>query len=226
MTTRWAAGPPGRHRPGLPSMHAAGPALLARFSPLHCLLRHPGQELQASCMSAAVQVWRHTLGQSPDSDTAVFQEDDEAFNVGIDKSRDGQWLFISTGAVPGAASSRTCSACGATRPGVRGCAVEMRLSAPLRLQGKWLSRLARAGLPSTSRLAAWQQALSPETAQLPAGSAITSDVRFCSAHEPGGRFRLVLPRVHDVEYDVESRGDHFFIEMRCEALVLGRSGSV
>ena len=47
-----------------------------------------------------------------------------------------------------------------------------------------------------------------------AGSAITSDVRFCSAHEPEGQFRHVLPRQHDVEYDVEPRGDHFFIEIR------------
>ena len=40
-------------------------------------------------------------------------------------------------------------------------------------------------------------------------------MRFCSAHEPAGQFKMVLPRQHDVEYDVEPRGAHFFIQIRC-----------
>ena len=43
------------------------------------------------------KVWRHTIGSDPQEDQALFQEDDEAYNVGISKSRDGEWLFISTG---------------------------------------------------------------------------------------------------------------------------------
>ena len=43
------------------------------------------------------KVWRHEIGSDPEADQAVFQEDDEAYNVGISKSRDGDWLLISTG---------------------------------------------------------------------------------------------------------------------------------
>ena len=46
------------------------------------------------------KVWRHEIGSDPEADQAVFQEDDEAYNVGISKSRDGSWLLISTGEGP------------------------------------------------------------------------------------------------------------------------------
>ena len=44
---------------------------------------------------------------------------------------------------------------------------------------------------------------------------MTSDTRFCAADNPGGEWKMVLPRHHDVEYDAEPRGDHFFIDIRC-----------
>jgi oligopeptidase B len=47
-----------------------------------------------------------------------------------------------------------------------------------------------------------------------AGSAITSDVRYIKASEPESEFVSILPRVSDVEYSVEDRGDQFFIARR------------
>ncbi|PRW44843.1 prolyl endopeptidase-like isoform A [Chlorella sorokiniana] len=50
-----------------------------------------------------------------------------------------------------------------------------------------------------------------------AGSAVTSDVRYMSADEPRGEWKLVLPRTHETEYSVEDRGDHLFITIRDQA---------
>ena len=47
-----------------------------------------------------------------------------------------------------------------------------------------------------------------------AGSSVTSETRFLPADEPDGEWKVILPRVNDVEYDVKHRGDHFFIEIR------------
>ena len=46
------------------------------------------------------------------------------------------------------------------------------------------------------------------------GSAITSEVRFIRADNPEGELRTVLPRVNDVEYSVDDRGEQFFITVR------------
>ena len=43
---------------------------------------------------------------------------------------------------------------------------------------------------------------------------MTSDIRYCAADNPGGKWQTVLPRQHNVEYDADPRGDHFFIEIR------------
>lgn len=50
-----------------------------------------------------------------------------------------------------------------------------------------------------------------------AGSAITSDVQFLDAAHPEGAFRHVLPRQHNVEYEVQHRSGHAFITLRDEA---------
>lgn len=42
-------------------------------------------------------------------------------------------------------------------------------------------------------------------------SPLTSEVRYLSAREPAGEFRVLLPRVSGTEYDVTHRGDSFFI---------------
>lgn len=34
------------------------------------------------------------------------------------------------------------------------------------------------------------------------------------ADQPEGDWKVILPRVNDVEYSVKHRGDHFFIEIR------------
>jgi len=49
-----------------------------------------------------------------------------------------------------------------------------------------------------------------------AGSSVTSETRFLSADEPEGEWKVILPRVNNVEYDIRHRGDHFFIEIRDE----------
>ncbi|PSC70317.1 Protease 2 [Micractinium conductrix] len=46
------------------------------------------------------------------------------------------------------------------------------------------------------------------------GSAVTSDVRYLSADDPTGEWRLVMPRQNETEYSVEDRGDHLFITVR------------
>lgn len=47
-----------------------------------------------------------------------------------------------------------------------------------------------------------------------AGSAVTSETRFLSADDPTGEWRLVAPRVQDVEYSVSHRGEHLYIVLR------------
>ncbi len=47
-----------------------------------------------------------------------------------------------------------------------------------------------------------------------AGSAITSEMRILAADAPRGDWRVVLPRVSDVEYDISHRGDHLFVLLR------------
>lgn len=47
--------------------------------------------------SALAQVWRHVLGSDPRDDVCVFHEEDEAFYVGISRSRSDQYLMIHTG---------------------------------------------------------------------------------------------------------------------------------
>jgi oligopeptidase B len=42
------------------------------------------------------QVWRHTLGTSPDDDRLVFEEPDERFFVGVSRTRSGRYLLITT----------------------------------------------------------------------------------------------------------------------------------
>lgn len=49
-----------------------------------------------------------------------------------------------------------------------------------------------------------------------AGSAVTSEVRYLDANKPEDTWQVVLPRVNDVEYDVDHRRDHFFITLRDE----------
>jgi oligopeptidase B len=46
---------------------------------------------------------------------------------------------------------------------------------------------------------------------LGASSLTTSEALFLPAAEPGGEWRLVAPRVHEQEYDLEHHGDVFFV---------------
>jgi len=43
------------------------------------------------------KVWRHTVGSSSGSDELVFHEEDDAFYVGVARSRNDKYLFISSG---------------------------------------------------------------------------------------------------------------------------------
>ena len=40
-------------------------------------------------------------------------------------------------------------------------------------------------------------------------------MRYLSADDPTGEWRLVMPRQNETEYSVEDRGDHLFITVRC-----------
>lgn len=44
-----------------------------------------------------LQVWRHVVGSDPATDECVFHETDEAFYVGVGRSRSNNLLFISSG---------------------------------------------------------------------------------------------------------------------------------
>jgi oligopeptidase B len=44
-------------------------------------------------------------------------------------------------------------------------------------------------------------------------SPVTSEVRYLSTDQPNAEFRVLLPRVQDVEYDVTHHGDSFFIRI-------------
>ena len=43
------------------------------------------------------------------------------------------------------------------------------------------------------------------------GSHTTSESRYLKADDPAGSWAMVAPRVQDQEYDVDHRGDQFFI---------------
>jgi len=43
------------------------------------------------------KVWRHTVGSAPGSDELVYHEEDEAFYVGVQRSRSEEYIFISSG---------------------------------------------------------------------------------------------------------------------------------
>ena len=43
------------------------------------------------------QVWHHTLGEEPTSDTLIYQEDDGSYWLGIGGTHDDDWLVISLG---------------------------------------------------------------------------------------------------------------------------------
>ena len=43
------------------------------------------------------KVWRHTVGEAPESDIMVYEEADERFNVGVGRTRDGRYLLLEAG---------------------------------------------------------------------------------------------------------------------------------
>ncbi|HKB02249.1 MAG TPA: S9 family peptidase [Gemmataceae bacterium] len=45
----------------------------------------------------AHKLWRHTLGETKDKDALVYEEKDELFRVGVQRSRDRKYLFLSVG---------------------------------------------------------------------------------------------------------------------------------
>ncbi|MEO7141993.1 MAG: S9 family peptidase, partial [Bryobacteraceae bacterium] len=49
------------------------------------------------------------------------------------------------------------------------------------------------------------------------GSAVTSEARYLSSDRPHGRFRVLLPRIQDVEYDVSDHGEFFYIRTNQDA---------
>ncbi|HEY7334693.1 MAG TPA: S9 family peptidase [Bryobacteraceae bacterium] len=50
-----------------------------------------------------------------------------------------------------------------------------------------------------------------------ATSSLTTEMRFLAADDPSGEFRVVLPRVHEIEYDLTHHGESFFIRTNDQA---------
>ncbi|MEW5300193.1 MAG: hypothetical protein WDW36_003139 [Sanguina aurantia] len=55
---------------------------------------------------------------------------------------------------------------------------------------------------------------SDEMIMISCGSAVTSETRFINANSPTDEFKVVMPRVNDVEYSVYHRGDSFYMTYR------------
>lgn len=72
------------------------------------------------------QVWRHEVGTPRSRDVSVYQDTDVLFNVGVSRSRSGQWILISSGSftssewhvVPAAAPAQKPRLLAARRPGI------------------------------------------------------------------------------------------------------------
>jgi oligopeptidase B len=43
------------------------------------------------------QLWRHTLGSNNASDKLIYQDDDERFNLGVGRTRDGKFILLESG---------------------------------------------------------------------------------------------------------------------------------
>lgn len=50
------------------------------------------------------------------------------------------------------------------------------------------------------------------------GSQITSEVYVLDANQPQGKFQLIQPRIHGIEYDIDHHGDYFYIVTNEEAI--------
>jgi len=72
------------------------------------------------------RVWRHALGTARSADVSVYQDEDVLFNVGVSRSRSGEWILISSGsftssewhAIPADAPSEKPRLIAARRPGI------------------------------------------------------------------------------------------------------------
>jgi oligopeptidase B len=49
-------------------------------------------------------------------------------------------------------------------------------------------------------------------------STLTSEYRFLDANNPEGKFKIIQPRTHELEYSVDHFGDHFYIRTNLDAL--------
>jgi oligopeptidase B len=85
------------------------------------------------------RLYRHTLGADSAKDQLVYEEPDERFNIGVQKSRSGKYLFLEI------------------------------------------------------------------------GSHTTSEVRYLEASTPTGEWKLIAPRLQDMEYYADHLGDKFYI---------------
>ena len=91
------------------------------------------------------RLYRHKLGTPASADVLVHQEDDEAFYVGVGRTRSNEWLVLSM------------------------------------------------------------------------SSMVTSEYRVLRADDPEGEFRMVEPRRHGIEYELDHQGDRFLIVTNDEA---------
>ncbi|MDA1082106.1 MAG: S9 family peptidase [Gemmatimonadetes bacterium] len=83
------------------------------------------------------EVWRHTLGTSRDRDASVYRDDDQLYNVGVGRSRDGKWIYLVSGSFTSGEASLLDAHVPTSEPRVvrrRGANVEYDVAAG----GEWL----------------------------------------------------------------------------------------
>ena len=65
---------------------------------LACITIDSGGGISQSSTEVPPQVWRHTLGSDPKDDALVYHETDDAFYIGVGRTRSNRFLYISAGA--------------------------------------------------------------------------------------------------------------------------------
>ena len=59
--------------------------------------RHLFYTVEDEVQKRQFQLWRHTMGTPHSSDVLVYQDDDERFNLGAGRTRDGEYLILEAG---------------------------------------------------------------------------------------------------------------------------------
>jgi oligopeptidase B len=80
----------------------AGPILSSQIERVGSVVwaadnRHLFYTVEDEVQKRQFQLWRHILGTSHSSDVLVYEDDDERFNLGAGRTRDGKYLILESG---------------------------------------------------------------------------------------------------------------------------------